>query len=238
LPNPPVVLPDDPTHQVAERLSGGRAAPDLAAGLDLLLRDRDALLGWLRSILADPTALDRVVAGSYWHPNGFAKLVLHDGPGFRIRLHVWPAGEDRLGEPDPHSHRWDFASTVLTGAGLRVVEFVELLSPGSPEDVESIRYSYYGRSLVPETKVFLRRDREFDVLTGARYTTVTSRIHTVAPKGNDLVATLLVQGPHTNPQAVVYGDGLDSRNRLGHVVDADAVRALVTDVAATLDARG
>jgi hypothetical protein len=239
LPNPPVVLPSHPTRPVAERLSESRASPDLAAALDLLLADRAALLGWFRSILADPAALARVVAGSYWHANGFAKLVLHDGRGFRIRLHVWPAGEDRRGESDPHSHRWDFASTVLTGTGLEVVEYVELPTSACDEDVESVRYSYYGRSLVPETKVFLHLDREFDVLTGDRYTTVTSRIHTVAPKGNDLVATLLVQGPHINPEAAVYGDDdLDSRASLGRAVDADAVRALVTDVAATLEPRG
>lgn len=238
MPNPVVDLPVHPTAKVAERLSRSRAADDLGAALGLLLQDRGALLEWFRSILADPAALARVVAGSYWHANGFAKLVLHDGPGFRVRLHVWPAGEDRRGEADPHSHRWDFASAVLTGAGLEVVEYEELLTSASATDAEHIRYAYYGRSLVPDTKVFLRRDREFDVLTGDRYATVTTRIHTVAPKGADLVATLLVQGPHTNPAAVVYGEGLDSRSSLGHALDAGAVRALVTDVVAALDARG
>ncbi|MCO1657837.1 hypothetical protein [Pseudonocardia humida] len=233
-----MVLPSHPTRLVADRLAGSRESQDLLAALDLLLDDRRALVAWLRSTVADPERLDRVAAASYWHANGFAKLVLHDGPGFRIRLHVWPAGEDRRGEPDPHSHRWDFASTVLAGAGLEVVEYEELLTSVSGEDAETVRYAYYGRSLVPDTKVFLRRDREFEVLIGDRYETVTTRIHTVAPKGDDLVATLLVQGPHTNPAAVVYGEGLDARGSLGHAVDADAVRALVTGVVAALDARG
>jgi hypothetical protein len=236
---PPVVLPSHPTRQVADRLTGSHSPQDLRAALDLLLDDRPTLVAWLRSVVADAEQLARVAAASYWHANGFAKLVLHAAPGFRIRLHVWPAGEGRRGEPDPHSHRWDFASTVLTGDGLAIVESVELLESDSDTDVACTRYAYDGFSLVPDMKVFLRCDRQFDVLTDDRYTTVTTTIHTVAPKGNGLVATLLVQGPHVNPATAVYGTDLDDPvDRPGRMIAADDVRALVTDVVATLDPRG
>lgn len=237
--NPPVALPSHPPRQVADRLIESRGPADLLAALDLLLDDRQALIVWFRSLVAVPERLARVVASSYWHANGFAKLVLHEAPDFRIRLHVWPAGANRRGEPDPHSHRWDFASTVLVGDGLEIVESTELLEPDSDTDVECHRYAYDGFGLVPDMTVFLHQDRRFDVPAGGRYTTETTAIHTVAPKGNDLVATLLVQGPHVNPATAVYGTDLDDPvDRPGRVIDAEDIRALVSDVVATLEPRG
>lgn len=236
---PQVVLPSHPTRQVTDRLTASRGRDDLLAALELLLADRTALAAWLLSLVDDPDLLAGVVDASYWHQNGFAKLVLHRGAGFRIRLHVWPAGEGRQGESDPHSHRWDFASTVLAGDGLEIVEWDELFEPVSATDMPLTRYVYDGFSLVPDMEVFLRADRQFDVRTDDRYTTVTTTIHTVVPKGNDLVATLLVQGPHVNPATAVYGTDLDDPvDRPGLRIAAQDVRELVTGVVATLAPRG
>jgi hypothetical protein len=239
LSRPQVVLPSHPTRQVADRLSASRGRDDLLAALEMLLADRRALVAWLLSVIDDPDLLAEVVDASYWHQNGFAKLVLHRGDGFRIRLHVWPAGEGRRGESDPHSHRLDFASTVLTGDGLEIVEWIELFDPVADTDVPLTRFVYDGFSLVPDTEVFLHEDRQFDVRTDDRYTTVTTTIHTVVPKGNDLVATLLVQGPHVNPATAVYGTDLDDPvDRPGIRIAAQDVRALVAGVVATLAPRG
>lgn len=230
---PPVVLPSHLPGQVADRLAGPRDTTALAAALERLLADRPALVGWLGSLVDDPDRLTQVVNESYWHANGFAKLVLHSGAGFRIRLHVWPTGEGRRGEPDPHSHRWDFASSVLAGDGLDIVESVELLEADSVRDEPCTRYVYDGFGLVPDTKVFLRETRRYAVLTHQRYTTDTRAIHTVAPQGSDLVATLLVQGPHISSATAVYGTDLDDLvDRPGRPIDAADVRELVADVAA------
>lgn len=51
-------------------------------------------------------------ARSYWHGNGFLKVVLLD-KGYKLRLHIWFAGTSC--EENIHSHRWGFASHVLTG---------------------------------------------------------------------------------------------------------------------------
>jgi hypothetical protein len=235
-----VVLPSHPLDRAAARLSRSRAAADLLGALDLLLRDRTALIAWLRALADSPEELAAVVAGSYWHANGFAKLVLHDTPDFRIRLHVWPAADGYRGEPDPHSHRWDFASTVLVGAGLEIVESDELPARASAADQECVRYTYDGFELVPEEgTVFLHEHRRFAVRPGDRYTTETTTIHTVATKGNDLVATLVVQGPHTDSATAVYGTELAALvDRPGRAIDADDVREQILAVADTLDSRG
>jgi hypothetical protein len=230
-----VVLPNHLPGQ-PDRLAESRDAADLLAALECLLADRSALIAWLRALIEDPEQLAGVVAGSYWHANGFAKLILHSTADFRIRLHVWPAGEGRRGEPDPHSHRWDFASTVLVGDGLAIVESTELPEPNSDRGSTCTRYLYDGFELVDAGVAALAEDRRFQVLTGDRYITMTTTIHTVLPLGNDLVTTLLVQGPHLSSATAVYGTDLAPLvNRAGRRVDADDVAALISDVVATLE---
>jgi hypothetical protein len=243
VPESQVVLPSHPLDRVAARLAGPRTAADLLGALEMLLHDRAALRAWLRSQVDSAQALDAIVASSYWHANGFAKLVLVDAPGFKIRLHVWPAGRNRRGEPDPHSHRWDFASTVLTGDGLDIVESLALREPRSAADVACTRYVYDGFALVEDDDalkdVYLHDIHAFVVRSGNRYTTETTTIHTVAPKGNDLVATLLVQGPRVSSATAVYGTDLDALvDRPGRLIDATDVHELVLAVVASLDPRG
>jgi hypothetical protein len=60
-----------------------------------------------------------IAARSYWHPNGFLKLVLRGrSGGEQLRLHVWP---ERVGDDDPHDHAWSYRSVVVAG---EVVETV------------------------------------------------------------------------------------------------------------------
>jgi hypothetical protein len=51
---------------------------------------------------------------AYRHPNGFIKLRLASLTdfGWALRLHIWAKGSS---DYDIHSHRWDFASRVLSG---------------------------------------------------------------------------------------------------------------------------
>ena len=56
--------------------------------------------------------VETVAARSYWHPNGYAKLVLADSPQGQTRLHIWTETGDG---GDIHDHAWDYQSTVLAG---------------------------------------------------------------------------------------------------------------------------
>jgi hypothetical protein len=51
---------------------------------------------------------------AYRHPNGFIKIRLASlrDLGWAVRLHMWA---ERSSDYDIHSHRWDFASRVLSG---------------------------------------------------------------------------------------------------------------------------
>src|SRR5438552_2883438 len=94
------------------RIRWPKSAVTTSPRLEPLAGNRNALAAWLAGF-DDPDRAEPVARCSYWHHNGFAKLVLRIADDHRVRLHVWPAGENRLGESNPHGHRWNFASTVV-----------------------------------------------------------------------------------------------------------------------------
>jgi hypothetical protein len=214
-------------------LTGGDA-PTLLGILDILTADRCALAGWLRTF-DDKERAARVANRSYWHANGFAKLVLQAGADHRVRLHVWPAGDGRLGESNPHDHRWDFASTVLCGDGLENVYHRE-----SEVGLSYTRYRYEGGRagglLTHVGDVCLWEIDRLVTRTHERYMLDTSIVHTVRPLGTSLVATLVVHGPARRESAVVYcAPGVPADESVT-VVSVEEVRDLIRGVLAALDA--
>lgn len=63
-------------------------------------------------ILSSEKNLQYIAERSYFHGNGFLKIVLLDN-FYKIRLHIWFEGISA--EENIHSHRWDFASHILAG---------------------------------------------------------------------------------------------------------------------------
>ncbi|WP_157647836.1 hypothetical protein [Actinomycetospora chiangmaiensis] len=154
------------------------------------------------------TTLLEVAARSSWHSNGFAKIVLdadEDPRGRKLRLHVWPETVSAAprGETDPHGHRWNFASTVLVGTGLDVVEWEVV-----PDDGELFGgYAYdplSGEPLVGGIEMCLREGTPVLRPRGDVYLCGTDIVHTVEPRGRDVTASLVVQGRVTRQAAWVY----------------------------------
>lgn len=231
--------------------TSGLVPPDVVTGL-LAGRAADAtlLLAALKAVLADPPALAawlisfddeeraaRCAARSYWHPNGFAKLVLHATPGFRIRLHVWPEGTGRHGEPNPHSHRWDFASSVLCGDGLVSTEYEESID-GAPFH----RHRYTGGGidavLISDVHIGLTVAGARTIATHESYDVTTDVVHTIEPLGTSLVATLLVQGPPKLDSTLVYCAPGQQADQPGIPISADDFRKLVRDMLNAPDGPG
>ncbi|RSN34373.1 hypothetical protein DL990_11905 [Amycolatopsis sp. WAC 01416] len=193
----------------------------------------ESFLSWLEEILGDEETVRTAAKRSYWHPNGFAKMVLHASADFRIRLHVWPeSAEPSRGESNPHSHRWEFASTIVAGEGLHMVEFRETTEGGMAYD----RYRY---GADPANPAALRADggarleveKTPRVRRGDVYSCDTAIVHTVRPIAAGLTATVVIQGPHRTGTTVVYcepGQTDDQPN--GELTEAD-FRVLVGAVA-------
>ena|SRR5437763_749392 len=194
-------------------------------------------LSWLKEILQDGVAMRVAAARSYWHPNGFAKLVLHTSaePEFRIRLHVWPliSDEPPAGESNPHSHRWEFASTVLAGGGLHMEEFEETTRSGKLFD----RYRYGAdpanrAALLSDGAVRLKRVAAPHVRRGAVYQCDTDVVHTVRPIEAGLTATVVIQGPRRVRSTVVYCEPGQSDDQPNGMLTEEQFRWLLKSVVA------
>lgn len=166
----------------------------------------DTFLSWLEEIAQNEESVRAAAKRSYWHPNGFAKIVLHSSPDFRIRLHVWPKSEQpSRGESNPHSHRWEFASTVIAGKGMHMVEYSETTEGGKHHK----RY-WYGTdpanpaALLADGEARLKKTGSPHVRNGEVYSCDTTIVHTVRPLDAGLTATVVIQGPHRTPTTVVY----------------------------------
>jgi hypothetical protein len=176
----------------------------------LWLRSRsDLLQSRLRFLVSHPDRLAEIAQSAYWHVNGFAKVKLVERDEFSVRLHVWPAGRDRRGDTEPHSHRWDFASWIAVGAGLSENYFAECDS-SEPGGRLHVRYAYGRRAtgngyLMPQGVVTsLLSDPPQERDTGTVYGCSHETIHTVAPVGHDLVATVVLQGRAVAESTAVY----------------------------------
>src|SRR5690349_20022783 len=89
----------------------GTLLPDLYRTAQVIRDHPDQLRKSLEFLHNSDRGLAAVAKRSYTHPNGFAKIVLHDGDGYGIRLHVWHQTSDRwISDAIPHGHRWEFAS--------------------------------------------------------------------------------------------------------------------------------
>jgi hypothetical protein len=207
-------------------------ASSLLLALRILTADRRALTGWI-SAFESPEQIEKIAARSYWHPNGFAKLVLQAGPEHKIRLHIWPPGENRAGESNPHGHRWNFASTVLCGAGLLETRYEE--SDGG-ESYGCYRYvgTAAGGVLKHFADVQLSQVSDCEIGTSERYMVDTSVVHTVRPLGTSLVATFVVQGEARLGSAPVYCKPWVAVDEPTRSISAPDVRALIREVLAAL----
>lgn len=220
---PPELVPLD---AVATRLAGPDA--DTMSALATLVDDPRAVAAWLGSL--DTAEQATAIANrSYWHANGFAKLVLHVGAGFRLRLHAWPPGQDRRGESNPHGHRWRFASTVLCGEGLRATHYAEAAG-----GMSYVRYLYGGGRdvgmLSPAGNATLVTTDVADVRAHDRYAVTTDTVHTVDPLGTSLVATLVVQGAPRVESTVVYCAPGQDADQPGRPIRPEDVRQLLRAV--------
>lgn len=80
---------------------------------------REGLPARLDGICRSRSQREAIAERSYWHPNGFVKLVIEDDPGAgQLRFHVWPREVD---DDDVHAHAWWYESVVLEGELQEVV---------------------------------------------------------------------------------------------------------------------
>jgi hypothetical protein len=184
-----------------------RPATGLRRATEGLRSTPDLLSAVLEEIRGDKAHMAAIHRRSYWHPNGFAKLVLCTAPRYTTRLHIWPSLRPRHGDANPHAHRWVFASWVIAGR-LSETTFAETESVTTADSVHE--RCEYGRDsggdayLRPQRPVALVPTATAVRDAGTVYDCPAGTVHTVAPLGSGLMATAVLQGPAASDGAAVY----------------------------------
>ncbi len=170
--------------------------------------DTGYLLDHLRQLLDHPsTSLPRISA--YVHPNGFAKIRLaRNSPFWTLRLHVWEHPEQ---EVEIHSHRWHFASRLLTGS-LITKNYRPVIGSGPYIAFhcrrDEHRYVFtraYPIDLSPGTEHVYRAGDSYLQLHHLLHTVDTRPpppTITVALQGRDIVASSIVVPPSSHPSQI------------------------------------
>lgn len=170
----------------------------------------------LSSIIQSPKLLAEIAARSYWHGNGFLKVVLLD-QGYKLRLHIWFAGT--ACEENIHSHRWGFASHVLTGSlkselwtdaandDLISMPFSQTSTPAhaSASMLQAEEYIYTAKHQNGSTSILARKQfvgttclqklQNVTQTAGASYVMTPDQLHRINHPGQELVATIICTAP-------------------------------------------
>lgn len=146
----------------------------------------------LKALLKDKQTLAQVAARSYQHGNGFFKVVLLNN-GYKLRLHVWFAGESC--EENIHDHRWSFSSLILAGELKSEIWKDDRLG----QQFQEFEYHAASNSYAP-TKKFIGQNH-LSLLhtnvnrTGESYVMPKGKLHRIINPGHQLVATMMCSAP-------------------------------------------
>lgn len=203
-------------------LEVGKPFADIAT---ILRQDMHAAYGQatheLHAIAADDDAVGIIAARTYMHSNGFLKMPLvqpgdpwaptSTWAGLNLRLHVWRGTGSPPNLGDPHTHRWDFISCILTG---RFTEQRWAMEPAEGGDwYQYVHHSAHGTNLTNREgdgqryagtlRAVMLRD------PGEVYSAVGTDVHTFGPDtphGNmeRVFATLVLTMPPSNSATPIY----------------------------------
>lgn len=191
--------------EALSRQAVGDAQPVIALLSDLA--GHRSLASVISRMLSDQEWIEEIASRSYFHANGFLKIVLLTGgkEDWKLRLHLWAAQPEATldGLEDIHSHRWDFTTALILGEYLATEYRV---GPGD-------EYFHYEYGAVGGGQSFSMRELGMGRLSpvfqarlpaGAIYHISSELLHRVSRISREMTATLMVQGPAARRSTDVY----------------------------------
>lgn len=145
-------------------------------------------------VLGTECFLGAVLKESYYHENGFHKIVLLSGQLFKLRLHHFGSGV-KLPMENVHDHRWAFASSILAG-NLKMDMFEVHQNKG--ESLIHYRYDsnkstgQYTTALVG--RKFIRKTQTRTYSAGDQYLMLPTDLHRIINKPDEESITLILTG--------------------------------------------
>lgn len=157
--------------------------------------------------IGDSALAAEISSRSYFHTNGYFKVVLFEFPdGRKLRLNYWPDAQTTKREEHCHNHRWGYASTVLAG------EFVHETFRRAQAGRLFDHYVYTPRGdretfdLHLAQKAFLIQEMAAALLAGDRYAVEFDVIHRFYPKTR-AACSLFLQQPAIRNATDVFVEG-------------------------------
>jgi hypothetical protein len=178
------------------------------ASVKLSINNEESRTGFLRllnagllenvldNLLGNERELNEVANRSYYHKNGFLKVVLIEKrPKFSVRLHIWP--EESFQSPDVHNHPWDMTGLVLSGS----YEWPIYTLDQSSEDCKSFdlfecRYleDYSGHSFHKLDKVILNQVDKLSFQQGDIFQFAQTHYHSVRKENSQPADSIVITG--------------------------------------------
>lgn len=171
--------------------AGREGEPYVLPSILSALSEAGNLQALLQLLLGDEEALNAIQQHSYYHHNGFRKLVLLQNAAFKLRLHLWEARNEAHHE-NIHDHRWNFASRLLVGC-FQTVIWAE--DPTGPETRLDCTYTPArdGKYVVRENgRVKLRQLATHTLRAGDLYYMPASTLHQVTDPGQGHTRSLML----------------------------------------------
>ena len=177
---------------------------------DLIINNDYNVLGEIISVISKPELLsllihlilnkqaffDKTSIESYYHENGFHKIVLLSGSNFKLRLHHFGASA-KVPMENIHDHRWPFVSSILHGQlNMDIFEVTEANS--NAEELHHFVYNsnketgFYSTELQGVT--YLQRSESRSYCAGDQYLMLPNELHRIKNQSGAESITLILTG--------------------------------------------
>ncbi|MEZ2745607.1 hypothetical protein ACBQ16_10465 [Halopseudomonas bauzanensis] len=150
----------------------------------------------IESLLGNERELNEVASRSYYHNNGFLKVVLIENrPKYSVRFHIWP--EESFQAPDVHNHPWDMTGLLLNGSyEWPIYTFNQASESCESFDLFECRYleDYSGHSFHNLDKVVLNQVDRLSFQEGDIFQFPQTQYHSVKKENSQPAESIVITG--------------------------------------------
>lgn len=174
----------------------------------LRLLNAGLLVNVIDNLLGNERELNEVASRSYYHNNGFLKIVLIEKrPKYSVRFHIWP--KESFQSPDVHNHPWDMTGLVLNGSYDWPIYTLDQTSEVCESfDLFECRYleDYSGHSFHYLDKVLLNQVDKLSFQQGDIFQFPQTQYHSVRKENSQTAESIVITGDSVGLNASVITD--------------------------------
>jgi len=154
----------------------------------LFLNSRNRISRLFELVISSDLFLNKMLKSSYYHKNGFDKIVLLQSNSFKIRIHNFDP--IYIGDKNIHDHRWLFGSTILKGSFE-----MSLYDESNYEGEKRFKNTYESSGKVTnDGYVYLKERENLLIHRGMSYFMPTEELHDIKGISNSGAISLMMTG--------------------------------------------